>query len=171
MIGLVETQRRGAGPAAFDVEQLFALHEPRLGAFLAQLVRDRDLAEDLLQETFASAYRDRDQLASVERAEAWLFAIARNRAVDALRRRTRLRRTIARLASRSEPSVTVEPAVVEVMDVLERVLTPDDRALVVLRYVHGFDASAIAEMTGRSPAAVRKRLERARGRLAAEVTR
>ncbi len=57
------------------------------------------------------------------------------------------------------------------MDVLERVLDPEDRAIVVLRYLHGFDAPAIAEITGRSPDAVRKRLERARARLAQEVTR
>src|SRR4051794_28299235 len=146
MIGLVEAQHGPAEPATLEVERLFALYERRLGAFLAQLVRDRDLAEDLLQETFASAFRDRGRLASVERPEAWLFAIARNRALDALRRGARLRRTIARLASRSEPPVMIEPAVIEVMDVLERVLTPDDRALVVLRYLHGFDAPAIAEI-------------------------
>src|SRR5262245_3555036 len=129
MIALVgaEQQTRTERPPT-DVERLFALYEDRLGAFLVQLVRDRDLAEDLLQDTFASAFRDRDRLASVEHPEAWLFGIARNRALDALRRGSRLRRTIARLASRSDPPVTVDPAVVEVMDVLERVLEPDDRA-------------------------------------------
>ena len=50
---------------------------------------------------------------------------------------------------------------VEVMDLLDRALTPDERSLVLLRYVHDFDAVTLAELTGRSPAATRKRLERA----------
>jgi RNA polymerase sigma factor (sigma-70 family) len=44
-----------------------------------------------------------------------------------------------------------------------------DRALVLLRYVHGFEAQELAEITERSPAAVRKQLERLRGRLAAQL--
>jgi DNA-directed RNA polymerase specialized sigma24 family protein len=58
-----------------------------------------------------------------------------------------------------------------VMDVLERVLSPDDRSLVTLRYVHGFDATRLAELTGRSPAAIRKRLERACAALSKEIER
>jgi RNA polymerase sigma-70 factor (ECF subfamily) len=66
-------------------EELFARCERRLGRFLAQIVRDRQLAEDLLQDTFHDAFRDRFQLASVENEEAWLYGIARNRALNALR--------------------------------------------------------------------------------------
>ncbi|HJQ52119.1 MAG TPA: sigma factor-like helix-turn-helix DNA-binding protein [Gaiellaceae bacterium] len=50
-------------------------------------------------------------------------------------------------------------------DLLERTLEPDDRALLVLRYLHGFDAVALAAMTGRTPEAIRQRLARARARL------
>jgi DNA-directed RNA polymerase specialized sigma24 family protein len=57
------------------------------------------------------------------------------------------------------------------MDVLERVLSPDDRSLVTLRYVHGFDATQLAALTGRSPAAIRKRLERACAALSKEIER
>jgi DNA-directed RNA polymerase specialized sigma24 family protein len=45
-------------------------------------------------------------------------------------------------------------------DLLIAVLAPKDRSLFVLRYVHGFSAQSLAEMSGMRPAAVRKRLER-----------
>jgi DNA-directed RNA polymerase specialized sigma24 family protein len=51
-------QARGVGRYA-DVEELFSLHERRLGKFLAQMVSDRSLAEDLLQDTFQDAFRAR----------------------------------------------------------------------------------------------------------------
>ncbi len=111
MIALVDTDtdRPGErGDAAFEL--LFTHCSRRLGVFIAQLVRDRDLADDVLQETFASAFRDRDRLGAVERPEAWLFGIARNRALDALRRNRRARATFQRLVSRAEPRVATDPA-------------------------------------------------------------
>jgi len=38
-----------------------------------------------------------------------------------------------------------------VRDLLERTLEPDERALLILRYLHGFDAVEFAAMTGRTP--------------------
>lgn len=52
-------------------------------------------------------------------------------------------------------------------DMLARTLSPEDRALVLLRYLHGFDAVELGEMTGSTPEAVRQRLSRACARLRA----
>jgi RNA polymerase sigma-70 factor (ECF subfamily) len=154
-----------------SVELLFVQHERRLGAFLVQLVRDRSLAEDLLQETFLEAHRHADRLAAADDPVAWLFGVARKRALATLRRTRRLRLALERLAGRPAPEESLTPPQREILDVLDRVLDPEDRALVVLRYVHGFDAPALAGMTGRSPAAVRKRLERCCTRLAEVIER
>jgi RNA polymerase sigma factor (sigma-70 family) len=152
------------------VERAFLANEQRLGQFLVQMVRDRALAEDLLQETFVAAYRARDRAVAVENIDAWLFGIARHRALAALRRRRRMRRALGRLGAR--PQEQPESAEVsDVMNTLERLLSPDDRSLVVLRYVHDFDATQLAALTGRSPAAIRKRLERACAALAREIER
>jgi RNA polymerase sigma factor (sigma-70 family) len=56
---------------------------------------------------------------------------------------------------------------VAAFDVLERTLNAEDRALVLLRYLHDLDAAELAEISGLSPEAVRQRLSRARSRLAA----
>jgi DNA-directed RNA polymerase specialized sigma24 family protein len=60
---------------------------------------------------------------------------------------------------------------VEFLDVLERSLSPSDRSLVILRYAHDLDATQLARVTGQSPTAVRKRLERARVALSKEYQR
>jgi RNA polymerase sigma-70 factor, ECF subfamily len=153
------------------VEEAFLANERRLGQFLAQMVRDRPLAEDLLQETFLAAYGDCGRGAAVESLDAWLFGIARNRALAALRRTRRMRRAVERLTSRRQPASLETMEVAEIRTVLDRVLSPHDRSLVVLRYVHDFNAAQLAEMTGLTPAAIRKRLERACAALAKEVPR
>ncbi len=169
MIEVVEREDRATGTY---IERLFEQHERRLGQFLVHVVRDRALAEDLLQETFLAAWRARDELDSVVNPEAWLFGIARHRALRALRGAQRLRRALERVASAppAGPDEGPGPAV-DVLALVHRVLGPEDRALVVLRYVHGFESPELAEMTGRSPAAIRKRLERARTTLLQEATR
>jgi RNA polymerase sigma-70 factor (ECF subfamily) len=151
--------------AAETVEALFHACEARLGRFLAQMVSSRALAEDLLQDSFYEAFRCRHELGAVRNPEAWLFGIARNRALGALRRRRRFRDAIDRLVQRSEPSERDDLELLALRDLLERTLEPDDRALLILRYVHDFEATELASMTGRSPEAVRQRLSRARARL------
>ena len=161
----------GVAGATDRVESLFRSNERRLGQFLVQMVRDRALAEDLLQETFEAVLRARDQIDQVDDVDAWLFGIARHRALRSMRGGWRLRRAMDRLWARGERVESERDGIHEVMDVLDRTLTPDDRSLVVLRYVHGFDAPALAELTGRTPAAVRKRLERACEALRKEIER
>jgi RNA polymerase sigma-70 factor (ECF subfamily) len=153
-----------------SVEEWFSAYESELGKYLAQFLRDRTLAEDLLQETFYDACRAGPTLPNIRNPRAWLYGIARNHALAALRRQRRLDRAIARLVRRSDQPSAHPSEVTALLDLLERTLTPEDRALVLLRYLHGFSAADLAEMSGRSSAAVRQRLSRARSRLLAEIT-
>jgi RNA polymerase sigma factor (sigma-70 family) len=98
---------------------------------------------------------------------AWLYGIARHRALGALRRARRLQRAVVRLAGLREAAEEGDEAIVALLDLLERELSPELRALVLLRYVHGFHAAELAEMTGLSPDVVRQRLSRGRARLIA----
>jgi RNA polymerase sigma factor (sigma-70 family) len=153
----------GGGDLGAIVKDLFVECEPRLGLYLVQLVGDRELAADLLQDTFQEALTTRGRLLSADNREAWLFGIARNRALRSFRRRERLERALRRIGVPAE--VSDDPDAVAVFDLLRRTLAPDDRALVLLRYLHGFETSELAEATGLTPDAVRQRLWRARARL------
>ncbi len=149
-------------------EALFKRYERPLGRFLAQMTRSSHLADDLLQETFLAAYRRRNQLPPTEEIERWLFGIARNRALHALRGVRRGREATARLARMLGLGSPIEDSeALEIRELVVRTLEPDDRSLFILRYVHGFTASDLAEITGLTPEAVRKRLSRAAARLGA----
>jgi RNA polymerase sigma-70 factor (ECF subfamily) len=165
--------RDGAIPdvaADSAVEELFRAHAQEVGRYLVAMVRDRSLAEDLLQDTFCDALRARQQLRHVENERAWLYGIARHRALRALRRGRRLQRAIARLSGSREVAVQSDEALVALLDLLERELDPESRAFVLLRYAHGFRAAELAEMTGLSPEAVRQRLARGRAQLLATTS-
>jgi len=160
---------RGIGPRpiasnrfAVQLEALFVQHERQIGNYLLQMVRDRELAEDLLQDVFHQALRDSAGLANARSPSAWLFGIARNKALAALRRRRRFWRAHQRLVRRGSDQSANDQELIAVYELLERSLAPDDRALVLLRYLHGFSAVELAGMTGRTPAAIRQRLARAR---------
>jgi RNA polymerase sigma-70 factor (ECF subfamily) len=145
------------------VEDLFVRCQGRVGRYLVQMVGDRALAEDLLQDTFHDALRSRAQLPRVRNREAWLYGIARNRALQALRKRRRFDRVLSRLGGQATSSDDAE--IVAVHDLLLRTLSQEDRALVLLRYLHDFETSELAEMSGLTAEAIWQRLSRARTRL------
>src|SRR5207302_11174410 len=93
------------------LEPLLAATEKRLGRFLIQIIRDRTLAEDVLQETFLAAFEQRAELVHVRNPEAWLFGIARNRPLHALRTSPRPRAALDRLVRRpADPPDPPRPA-------------------------------------------------------------
>jgi RNA polymerase sigma-70 factor (ECF subfamily) len=140
-------------------------HGREVGLFLVRLVRDRELAEDLLQETLLAAFKDRRQLDRIVNQEAWLFAIARNRARDAHRRRRRRRHALERLLLMRREPIADPAEAAAVRDLLERHLDANDRALLILRYLHGFGAPELSEIFRTTPEAIRQRLSRLRRRL------
>jgi RNA polymerase sigma-70 factor, ECF subfamily len=92
---VIETQTRGARSRSPDtwarLEELYRSSRDDVYAYVMTLLRDRIVAEDVTALTFERAYRRRatfDRRRGVERA--WLFGIARNAALDELRRRRRV---------------------------------------------------------------------------------
>jgi RNA polymerase sigma-70 factor (ECF subfamily) len=172
--GVTWSVREAAVPEALTaqpaVEALFRAHAPELGRYLVAMVRDRSLAEDLLQDTFYDALRAQEQLGQIGNERAWLYGIARHRALRALRRGRRLQRALLRLGGAREVADEGDEGLIGLLDLLERELSPELRALVLLRYVHGFQAAELAELTGLSTDVVRQRLSRGRTRLLAATS-
>lgn len=135
--------------------------EVGLGRFLAQMLPERALAEDALQETFCVAWRAREQMPTDEaHRRGWMYAVARNTALQALRKQRRGWRVVDALAAESSEENLAISQGLEMRDFVARTLSPQDRSLFLLRYVHGFSGPELAEMVGLRPATVRKRLER-----------
>jgi len=66
---------------------LYAEHAPALLRYLHGFTRRRELAEDLLQDTFVQALRGIEGLQRADSPRAWLFAIARHLGINAIKRR------------------------------------------------------------------------------------
>jgi len=87
---LVEAVPLDGTAATEGFAELYERAFPRVYAYVASLLRDRAVAEDVTAQTFERAYRKRGSYrASRGSMDAWLFGIARNAALDELRTRKR----------------------------------------------------------------------------------
>lgn len=165
---LVAAARHGS-TAAFG--SLAERHYGALLRYLAHQTGDPDLATDLTQETFLTAFRQLHQLAGHHAFAAWLYRIARNTARMEQRRR-RLRHVVSldRLLARTEP---VRPALCRSdasaacheRDSIQQVLaelSPPLREALLLHSVGGFTSQEVARILGIAPAAARQRIGRAK---------
>jgi RNA polymerase sigma-70 factor (ECF subfamily) len=165
---LVEEARQG-NRESFG--ELVRRYEDRLIRVILRFVRDRDLAEDLAQETFLRAYERLEQFDPSRRFGPWLFRVGVNLTLDYLRRRKRRGRWM--LFSESPSERSPDPSVAdprksldmqqEVHAVLERI--PEKyRTVLVLRDLENFSTSEIAAILDRKEATIRWRLAEARHR-------
>jgi RNA polymerase sigma-70 factor (ECF subfamily) len=146
---------------AFEV--LFARHAGRVQGFLARMVRDGPLAEDLLQTTFLSVVRARGRFEPGTRFSPWLLTIAANAARDALRRRQHVEAFSQQEASSAPSSVSPgvgDPAMRKRLEDALQQLPPDQREAVILSKVEGWSFEEIASMRGISVVAARVRAHR-----------
>lgn len=155
-VAAAATERPDQGRIAF--EALYRESRDDLYAYVAGLLRDRSAAEEVTSQAFERAWRKRRQL-DPDRgpARAWLFGIARNAALDELRRRSRHGEmphevsgesggAVAPHASGGDPaSIAVErTALRQAMDSL----SDRERELVALKYFAGLSNAEIAQVTG-----------------------
>ena len=81
LIGRIATGDRLA------MQVLFARHHVRIYRFVLRLVRDESVAEDLISEVFLDVWRQAGRFEGRSQVSTWLLAIARFKALSALRRR------------------------------------------------------------------------------------
>src|SRR3954453_1818494 len=78
---------RIAGGDRLAMQVLFARHHVRVYRFVLRLVSDPALAEDLISEVFLDVWRQANRFEGRAAVSTWLLAIARFKALSALRRR------------------------------------------------------------------------------------
>ncbi len=145
--------------------ELYDRHRREVFGFLVRLLRDEALAEDVLQETFLRVYRALDQYDPERSFRAWIFQIARNAAVDALRlarKEDKLREASARHQDGASPDVVPE---VSRREDAERTrgalddLPPDARALLLQRHGLGMSIAELSESWSVTERTVMNRLK------------
>jgi RNA polymerase sigma-70 factor, ECF subfamily len=165
-----------ADARAGDQEAFAAIFRDIQPSLLRYLrVIDADAGDDVAGDTWLQVIAGLAGFRGDEQAfRAWLFTIARHRAIDWARSRDRRQALPERLGVTDGRQVTPDTADV----VLERLSTravltaiaslPNDQAeIIVLRVVAGLDAPAVAAMVGKTPGAVRVAAHRGLRRLAA----
>jgi RNA polymerase sigma-70 factor, ECF subfamily len=155
--------------AAFHV--LVSEYHPSMSRVAFVICGNSETARDAVQTAWGLAWRRLGGLRDPRQIQSWLIAIAANEARQAVRRQ-RMRPVVdisdsmERLAD-FDPRDTAE--LIDLQRALSR-LNPDDRQLLALRFVAGFDSSEIAKQIGGSPSGVRSRLARLVERLRKDLT-
>ena len=150
--------------------RIVAAHHDDMARVCRVVCSDVELAQDATQAAWPIAWRRMHTLRDPDKLRPWLVTIAVNEARKLVRRH-RLDRVVelevADVGSdRHDPARRV--ADTDLLEAIKR-LAPEDRALLAMRYVAGFDASEIAPALGLSPSGVRSRLARLVERLRTEV--
>ncbi|HEY7561180.1 MAG TPA: RNA polymerase sigma factor [Gaiellaceae bacterium] len=155
---------RGAqAGSASALEALFRAHWPRAHRAAYLVLHDAAAAEDVAQEGFLAAVRALDRFEPGRPFGPWLHRIVVNRAIDVARARALRREVGAEQALETtaapEPGASPGPPSESVMLALAS-LSPDHRAVVVLRYLLDYSPGEIARMLGLPRGTVNSRLRR-----------
>jgi RNA polymerase sigma-70 factor (ECF subfamily) len=172
---------RGGREAAY--RELVRRYERPVFALLYRMVRDRELAEDLAQETFVKALNAIESYRPEFKFSSWIFKIANNAAIDHLRRREldtlsldgsphaetpeAMQATALQIGARQEsPLDAVEAR--ELGGAIEAAigrLRPEYRSCILLRHVEGRAYEEIAEILDLPLGTVKTYIHRARNEL------
>jgi RNA polymerase sigma-70 factor (ECF subfamily) len=156
------------------LEQLYRRHWPWAHRAAYLVVHDAAAAEDIAQEAFLSAIRSLDRFDRRRPFGPWLNRIVVNRAIDWARARSLRRETASELDAEPAPAEPDPPAMSSSVYSDELVaalaeLSPEHRALIVLRYLLEYTPGEIAETLGLPRGTVNSRLRRGLDRLATEM--
>ncbi|MGH2444041.1 MAG: RNA polymerase sigma factor [Chloroflexota bacterium] len=139
---------------------LMQTHETALYRYLVIFTADREVALDCLQDAFTRAYVQLQRGKSVN--TRWLYTVARNRAIDELRRRKR-----EGIAPSAIEDLQSAPSSVDMAGFKQafHALPADDRTILFLAGIDGLSGDEMAVRLGIRHGTVRMRLLRARKRL------
>ncbi len=160
----------------FAFVSLYNRYKGPVYAYCLKMLLDRELAQDVMQETFLRIYENRDRLLNTRSFKAWTFTIARNQCLNQFRRASRH----VELDEAQPPPApdAVFPRPVADLEKSEQVqlvnhflgrLKPDYREVLVLREYQNLTYEEIAAITRTTLSAVKSRLFKARRKLAAFI--
>lgn len=177
----IVTQARGGSERAY--RELVRRYERPIFSLVYRMVRNREQAEDLSQETFVKALNALDSYRPEFKFSSWIFKIANNAAIDQLRRREldtlslegsphaetpeAVAATALQIGARQEsPLDTVEALELggEIEAAIEQ-LRPEYRSCILLRHVEGYAYEEIAEILDLPLGTVKTYIHRARHEL------
>lgn len=158
-----------------DFEVVFYRMRDKLFRFAMGFVRDSELAEDVVQDVMLKLWQHRDTVDTFENLDAWLMVLARNRALDMLRRRKETPLPVPESESLRDPAPRADRRLesVELLEQIQRCidrLPEKARAVFHLREIEQMSYDEIARTTGYSLENVKVILFRARKQIQRGLT-
>jgi RNA polymerase sigma-70 factor (ECF subfamily) len=152
------------------MQVLFARHHVRVYRFVLRLVRDQTKAEDLISEVFLDVWRQAGKFEARSAVSTWLLAIARYKALSALRRWPDEELDEETAAAIEDPGDDPETALAkkdkgEILRKCLTALSPEHREIIDLVYYHEKSVEEVAEIVGIPENTVKTRMFYARKRL------
>ena len=149
--------------------ECYESHAPTLLRVVGRMLRNRAMAEEIVQETFVAAFRTLGTFREEVRLSSWLTGIAVRRALNALRGESRRTSHLPPPAESSSPEPWLADREMSrrVLAVLEQMDAP--KRLALLLHAEGHTAAEIAGMTGEPRGTILARLSRGRAELAQRV--
>ncbi len=152
-------------------EQTYRAYQPVLGSYLLQSTESRELAEDLLQDTFLKAWQVWSTVRELQHLKAWLYRVAKNRNIDDYRKRTLSGRITVRSLQDVQEDLSNETALSSqeesyptqelVRATLAR-MKPQARQILLMALYEEKSYQEISKLLNLSLPAVRMRVHRAR---------
>jgi len=164
-------QRMAAGDRDAFAELYRQLERPLFG-YLMKLVRERDMAEDVLSETMLEVWRQAGRFEGRSSVSTWVFSIAHHRAVSRFRKRreSALDEGYAATIADDAPMPDQRVQAMGMSRLLTRLmeqLSFEHREVIHLAYYQEFSVQEIADALGLPPNTVKTRMFYARQRLKA----
>jgi len=163
-----------------DVSDFFEKNYDRVYRYIRGMVRDANEAEDLTQETFLRAHRERETVRDQGALLSWLYRVATHVALDRLRQRAKIAVREAKLdpadidlPDAGTPSMQQALEQEQMSACVNRffALIPDDyRSVILLHDMHGLTGPEIAALLAVPLTTVKIRLHRARRQLKDALT-
>lgn len=159
-----ETIRAAADGDVIAFESLVRAYQVPVLRFLRRYLGDVGLAEDAAQETFVRAYRRLSSFRYRSKFSTWLFQVARNAGVDAMRSGRRQDRVVASMHPPAAPS---DPATRAELNAALASLTPKLREALLMVEILGLTYREAAVVLATAEGTVKSRVFQARERLSA----
>jgi len=140
---------------------IFERYNLRIYNFLNQMVKDREISEDLTQNVFYKIIKYK-QTYNGQKFAPWIFKIARNIFLDYYQEQKKtqsLELSEQNLAIIDENSLDKEEDKIH-LERLINTLSNEDKELLIMNRIHGIKYNEISEIVGSNPGAVRVRVHR-----------
>jgi RNA polymerase sigma-70 factor (ECF subfamily) len=153
------------------MQVLFARHHVRVYRFVLRLVSNPSVAEDLISEVFLDVWRQADRFEGRSAVSTWMLAIARFKALSALRKRPdeeldeETAEAIEDTSDNPEVALEKKDKSAVLRQCLEK-LSPEHKEIIDLVYYHEKSVEEVAEIVGIPENTVKTRMFYARKKLA-----